>query len=184
MDELFIGSTLEIKPLSRFGHAHVVYVMGIDEDGPVKIGISSDIARRVLSLQTGNPMPIRVFGLRLAMPMVIPAGRMVNIPLHLKHGASALENHIHLELTKMGLRMMGEWFDISSVEAIHVIEKCASQVRLRAISANWLACGDAKMDPEFGWIADKLSSIALTAQAQAARVNRVALTFLEKTGNL
>lgn len=39
-----------------------VYFIADDFDGPVKIGISSNIDRRIPQLQTGNPRPLKLMG--------------------------------------------------------------------------------------------------------------------------
>ena len=166
----------------QLGHAPALYVMATDTDGPVKIGFSSDISVRVRMLQTGNPLLIQVMGMRLILPRFIPSGATPNIPALLKQSACKIERGILTEVQKIGLRMMGEWLDLSADEAIEVIDKVASNMRLRALSREWLLTSDARHDPEIGWVRHQLLNFAATAEAQAARVNDTGLTSLRKTG--
>jgi len=174
----------EIKDRPFYGHAHAIYIMATDEDGPVKIGHSADIAQRVMSLQTGNPMPIQVFAMRLVLPKVIPPGPRYNTTRPLKENAVRLEKYIHTEMHKLGLCLMREWFDISCAEALDVLEKSASNISCRAISAKWLSQGESALDPEIGWLRSDLLPKAMDAEAQAAKVNNIGLTFMRKVGNL
>jgi hypothetical protein len=174
----------KIKPKARHGHAPAVYVMGNHEDGPVKIGTSSDISRRVLSLQTGNALPILVFSMRLVVPKHLPAGENFGGIRTLKQEAVRLEKAAHFELIKMGLRLMGEWFDLSSDEARQVIDKVSANIGSRALARDWLATHEARLDPEYGWMRDDLLSKATNAEAQAAKVNQMGLTSFEKAANL
>lgn len=77
----------------------VYFVQALD-GGPIKIGTSNDVNKRVASLQTGSPMPLRLVG-------SLPGGR-------------ALEKEIHARLCAHRLR--GEWF-AESPEVIAAIKE-------------------------------------------------------------
>jgi hypothetical protein len=171
-------------PRRAYGHAHVIYAIGTDESGPIKIGQSADVAQRIFSLQTGNPLPLAVYGVRLIIPKIIPAGPRFNTLKHAKESAARLEKYIHFELSQMRLRLMGEWFDLSAAEALEVIEKSADNVRCRAISFGWLSDPASRLDPEIGWMRENLASIMADTQAQAGRANQMGLTAMRKTGNI
>lgn len=64
-----------------------------DEKGPVKIGHSRNIAKRIESLQTGNPLPIRL---------------LAKVP---RTDAAKLERGLHGMLAAD--RLEGEWFRYS-----------------------------------------------------------------------
>lgn len=174
----------QIKPASRFGHAPALYVMGTDEDGPVKIGYTSDVALRVRSLQVGNPLPILVLGIRLVLPDFLPSGRDPNILALLKQCAVKLEKAVHKELHFMDLRLMGEWFDVSAPEALQVIDKVAANIRCLSMSRQWLCDDASRLHPEVGWIRTDLMARATNAEAQAAKVNQTGLTFNRAAGIL
>jgi hypothetical protein len=184
MNQLLNLPDHEIKTRSGWGHVHMLYAMGADAEGPIKIGQTADVAQRVLTLQTGNPLPLVVFGLRLVLPKHLPPGSSFNVLRSAKAHSSKLERYIHFELHKMGLRMMGEWFDVSFQEASEVIEKSASNIGCRSVSADWLLSPESRFDPEIGCIRDTLLPMVMTAQAQAAAVNEAGLTFLRKCGHL
>lgn len=166
------------------GHSPVVYILGADGDGPVKIGTSSDLARRALSLQTGNPLPLLVLGFRLVMPKHLPPGRDCDTVRHLVEGSAKLENKAHLELHNMGLRLMGEWFDVTAEESAAVLDKAAPLVGCRTFSTAWLLSEGARLDPEYGWMHGELLAKALTVGAQIEAVNELTLTAAKCSGIL
>lgn len=67
-----------------------LYVIG-PADGPFKVGVAADVSQRLAALQTGSPLPLRVWGQRPA-----PGGYEEERSVH-----SALTPH----------RRKGEWFD-------------------------------------------------------------------------
>lgn len=182
MNDLSPISSAEIKHFRGLGHAHMLYVIGADENGPVKIGQSADVAQRIMTIQVGNPMPLMAFGMRLALPRTIPAGTSFNILRHAKECAAKVEKAVHWEIHKMGLRMMGEWFDISASEAIACIEKVAASAETRTFTIEWLSTDAARLDPEYGWVRDKLISQVTNAHAQASEVNKAGLTLIRERG--
>lgn len=78
------GSLPEYADLSR-----LVYVVQAVDDAPIKIGVASDVEKRLASLQTGNPRALQL--------------------LHVLPGDGALEWSLHKSLAAD--RLVGEWFD-------------------------------------------------------------------------
>jgi DNA-binding XRE family transcriptional regulator len=85
-----------------------VYVAGSDE-GPKKIGIADDVAKRLCSLQGASPYPLKVI---YAQKFSAWAAGMVERKAH-----QALADR----------RMRGEWFDVSGDEAIGAVQRAASE---------------------------------------------------------
>ena len=102
-----------------------IYVIGIGQQGPVKLGISKHPERRVQQLQTGQAERLQVFHQE---PIV--AGR-----------ARLFERLIHRDLGY--LRNVGEWFNLTVEQAIaqiqytliqySAVDNLAEKVRLRRI---------------------------------------------------
>jgi hypothetical protein len=65
-----------------------VYFVQMDRIGPIKIGFSVNVEKRLLSLQTASPYPLKLL-------CIIP-------------GSEKLEKEIHYSFREM--RMEGEWF--------------------------------------------------------------------------
>lgn len=83
-----------------------VYFVQEGEDGPVKIGFtSSHIARRIYTLQSGNPRSLRLIGRFPAVPMV--------------------ETRLHGMFSRTRIR--GEWFEPS--QELLVLAETADRVR-------------------------------------------------------
>ena len=82
-----------------------VYVIGA-ETGPVKIGIATDVAQRLASLQTGHPQKLKAY-FHTATPK-----------------AAAIERACHREFEQY--RLTGEWFDVSWDVAAAAIRKQVS----------------------------------------------------------
>jgi len=75
-----------------------VYVIGQDWSSPVKIGVASNVAKRLERLQSGNPITLAV---------------LWTSELH--HDAYGLERHLHLHFADHAVR--GEWFNIPDLNA-------------------------------------------------------------------
>jgi len=75
-----------------------LYVIGTDESYQ-KIGFSKDVAKRLATLQTGNPNRLRIHH---AEP--VPEGRV-----------RLLERKLHAELNHK--RLKGEWFNMTPEDA-------------------------------------------------------------------
>lgn len=80
-----------------------VYVISC-ESGPVKIGTSFDPPSRIKQLQTGCPYPLRMEYIS---------------DFHCE--AEMVEQMVHYALRER--RMCGEWFSISTSEAIETVKK-------------------------------------------------------------
>lgn len=74
--------------IRRLRGIDVVYFIGPDE-GPIKIGTSQDVQRRLYKLQTASPKPLRI--------------------LAMVRGNAALEAKLHTRFKRC--RIKGEWFD-------------------------------------------------------------------------
>jgi|SRR5690349_23447382 len=88
-----------------------VYVIQADEDGPVKIGVSSNPERRLAQLQTGNPARLVLVAVFLCTTWLI---------------ARTLEAAVHLALAPF--RLAGEWFRVSPTKACSTIEEQAARL--------------------------------------------------------
>lgn len=85
-----------VPPLPRRGEGNVVYVVGDDRSGVVKIGTTSNLARRLSGLQTGSAYVLRV--------------------LWSYGGDVELESYLHERFAS--LRMQGEWFDFGEADPV------------------------------------------------------------------
>lgn len=83
---------------------HYLYVISSVENGvpvaPCKIGITSSLASRLSGIQTGNSKKLEIIS---AIP--IPTRALVQ----------AIEKELHEHLAEF--RLVGEWFDLSPVDA-------------------------------------------------------------------
>lgn len=103
----------QISRIDRFIRAFdlgVIYFIAADAAGPVKIGRSTLLGGRLITLQIGNPNQLYVFS-----AFVFPKGR--------RH---VVEQMLHGELEAHWLR--GEWFSLSVEEARRA---CRSAIRRR-----------------------------------------------------
>lgn len=100
-----------------------IYVVSISDEGPVKIGIASNMSTRLSGIQTGSPVKLTVSH------------------LHIVHGdAFALEKAVHASLASR--RLHGEWFDVS----VHIaVEAISGQLLLREQRPNRVS--PAKLKP-------------------------------------
>ena len=87
-----------------------IYFIQQGEDGPIKVGFSTNIKRRMETLQTANPYPLFLLG---------------SIP-----GTEGEEKALHAMIDSF--RMHGEWFAPSSV----VLELVSDQLRRFDMNAN------------------------------------------------
>ncbi len=65
----------------------------------VKIGFTRDVARRLKTMQTGNPHPLKL---------------VLSFPFDTKAEAMEMERLLHLKLSKWNIH--GEWFDYKMVK--------------------------------------------------------------------
>jgi hypothetical protein len=75
-----------------------VYFVRAGPDGPVKIGLARDVARRLKTLQTASPVPLLLLG-------VVPGDAKVERQLHRRFAGS---------------RLRGEWFTPSPELLAHI----------------------------------------------------------------
>lgn len=129
-------------------HLTVVYLIAPDSDGPTKIGVSGNLQVRISALQTGSWAPLSIYGFRVAIPEM-KGGVYGSIGAAISAGAMMLEREAHEVLSEMGLRMCGEWFDISPRDAGEVLAKCGARRGVKAISLEQVAGAeiDAGWDP-------------------------------------
>lgn len=73
---------------------HRIYFVRAAETSAVKIGFSTDVAKRLKQLQTGSPQ-------RLVLEMMIV-------------GTHALEAELHRRLKYHKVHLRGEWFDLDA----------------------------------------------------------------------
>lgn len=104
-------------------HFAVIYFVGPTEDGPIKIGITTNLSRRISAIQNGCWEPLMVFGVRVAVPTG-ERWRRNDRARSFLDGALAAERLSHDKLEEFELRLIGEWFDVSAADAIRTVEKC------------------------------------------------------------
>lgn len=107
------------------GWRSFVYVIQAGEDGPVKIGCSNSPIVRLNTMQTGAPW-------QLTLAAVVAC-----------RGMHALEKAAHREAAAHSVR--GEWFDLSVLEAVELIQQAAAKTRLEILPIGgdfrpWHAC--------------------------------------------
>lgn len=122
-------------------HIAVVYVVSCRGEGPCKVGITSDISLRVRDLQTSNWQPLFVSAAR----PVVDADRARSYSSYrAAYSASArkLEKLAHSKLEDLGLRLMGEWFDVEPSDAIELLVKIGRENRMGYLSLEDYAAVD------------------------------------------
>ena len=77
---------------------NIVYAIGVEWGRPIKIGVASDVERRLRTLQAGNPEPLRVLW------------------MWQHEDAFALESHMHSEFAPS--RLASEWFMVASEDEL------------------------------------------------------------------
>lgn len=86
-----------------------IYIVAWKESGPVKIGKTVCLEKRLISLQCGNPEQLFIFG-----AIIVQYGKIGLSERRIHHG---LRNR----------RLKGEWFDIAAAEAIAWCEAILSR---------------------------------------------------------
>jgi len=84
---------------------HYIYIAG-KIDGPVKIGITTDVLRRMQQLKTGVPFHLQLL-------FAHPAGDSKR--------AREIERLMHDCWSEDGYKLNGEWFDICAADAIEIL---------------------------------------------------------------
>lgn len=120
------------------GHICVVYVIAPDVDGPSKIGFTTDIITRLTDIQTGSWIPLKVHDVRLILPKFYQTEEF-HIMKQAQAGARMAERDAHAALWDCGLRLVGEWFDVTPSEAMQVVEKVGGLSNYRVISLEQIA---------------------------------------------
>lgn len=87
-----------------------VYVIGPTKKWPMKVGVSVSPAKRVASLQTLIWEPLRIYSTFFTRNVM---------------DARRVERAVHDELEMRGKALLGEWFDVRSIEASDTIEFAA-----------------------------------------------------------
>jgi len=117
------------EPMMIGDHPAVVYCIGPTEDGPTKVGITTNISQRIISLQTGCWEPLRIFSVRVAVPTGGRWRRNSRAQSFLD-GARAARAACHEKLREFELGLVGEWFDVTAADAVATLEKCAKDADL------------------------------------------------------
>lgn len=84
-----------------------IYLIGLSR-GPVKIGLSRDVPKRLCELQIGNPFPLLIHGTQS-----VPDADAVDIE-------RACHRHFRAHA------MSGEWFDVPPADALTAVKMIAS----------------------------------------------------------
>lgn len=152
-------------------HLTLVYAMGYDEDGPIKIGMTSQILERVRYLQVAAPYPVRVYGVRFASMLSGRAGG--SIKACFANGARALEARTHRKLRECDVHLQGEWFDICAADALAAIDKVGSTDGPRCIGLSGLAGADlsGRADREMTKMHKRIMHEAVTVNSFIQSVN-------------
>lgn len=85
--------------------------------GPVKVGLSGDVRRRLFSLQTASPYPLEI----------AYAGQIDG-------DAKALERRVHGFLNDH--HMMREWFNVAPDVAVHALKLAAQSMGMGLMDIN------------------------------------------------
>lgn len=87
----------------------MIYVIGERRSGVVKIGWAVQPERRLKSIQTGNPTPLRVLGAFVE--------------------ERAAEGELHA--TFQARRLSGEWFDFTGTDSVHCVSEALNGAHAR-----------------------------------------------------
>ena len=122
----------------------LIYVAAPDENGPSKIGVSQDMPCRLLELQTGCWLPLKMHFAAYAISE--GTRKRQGCPeMALQTAPRSVERASLAALREMGLGLSGEWCDVTPEEAEAVIRKCAKTVGVaiktpkEVLSADWPA---------------------------------------------
>lgn len=104
-----------------------IYVVSTEDKWPCKIGITSDLRKRLTGLQVGCWHKLIPYSFNLAGKV---SGNMPKVLRDdyngLAKAAAGLESECHKALKGLDLHLRGEWFDVD-VEAAHmVLQKVAA----------------------------------------------------------
>lgn len=154
-------------------HIHVVYVISCRGEGPCKIGISGDIAQRVREIQVSNWQPLFISAAR---PVIDADAARGFSTYRAAYHASArkLERLTHSTLEGLGLRLMGEWFDVEPSDAIELLVKTGREHRMGFLSLQDYAAVDLS-----GRADDLMSTTQRSLVKEMGRINLFCKAFNE-----
>ena len=117
-----------------------VYVIAPRMEGPCKIGIAEDLARRLDALQMGcwEKLHVAFFAMFYVNDEYID----------LRASAYRLEQRTHKNLRKCDVGLHGEWFDISVKDAIAAVRKTAKQRNIVEVTGDTIAMQEPKTKGE------------------------------------
>ncbi len=150
-------------------HIGLIYVVAPDEGGPCKIGFTANLQKRMTGIQTGCWIPLRPFGVRVAV-MMEGGTKYSTMAMGVAKAGQKIERACHALLREMGLGLVGEWFDLSVKDALAVIDKVARMSGARTITMEQVMSVDidAGLDPD-----------AKRAQAHFARMMGCVTAYIQ-----
>lgn len=116
--DLFIR--VDGDPRELYQPLTAVYVIGSTEIGAIKIGIAGDVLDRMATLQTGFPLPLKLFSATYTS----------------RAFAARLERKCHEVLTEFDLHLNGEWFEVNVNDACDLVVKCAEILEIPVLNAS------------------------------------------------
>ncbi len=130
-------------------HMTGLYLIAPTPEGPTKIGVTQNLQDRVIQLQTGAWLPLKIYGFRFCL-FESASGRRHGKRYARSGGAKAdfglaayhVERVAHRKLRDLGFGLVGEWFDITPSEALDVCRKCAELRDARLFGIEDLASAD------------------------------------------
>lgn len=151
-------------------HLCIIYVIAPDMNGPSKIGVTSNVQKRLNLLQNGCWLPLKVYGIRAAFRRDADASSLLK---SMASGARRVERLTHAALTECDVRLCGEWFDIDVPDALKAIEVAARTNDCAAVSLEDVAA------VEFN---DELAKANISQQNRIVRSLATIKTFTQLNG--
>ncbi len=118
-------------------HGAILYVIAPDENGPCKIGYTTNIGLRHTALQVGCWLPLGVFAVRVCFKR--QGGHWKTLRSSMRAGARFVESEVHKKLKELDFHLRGEWFDVTPSEALEVVDKVAKENSAAAVSLDQVA---------------------------------------------
>lgn len=95
----------------------MIYIMGTNPAGPIKLGRSKNPVKRRVYHQTSNPQPFIIFGMghavREAWDSEAEGSHLELVPMPDSIGEKALK------FIWRDLKVRGEWYNISAIDALY-----------------------------------------------------------------
>lgn len=107
-----------------------VYVIGLDAEGPVKVGVSTSPIRRMASQQSGNWVRLHLMSFSYFFrpaPGLLGAAKMMQ---NLGVCALEVERYVQAVFNECDVSLCGEWAAVTAEDAQAVIRKAAKDLRL------------------------------------------------------